>query len=173
MRLLLVGIGQEFRGDDAVGVEIVRRWQVEHPETAAQSSVQVELSGLPGLNLLTSFEDVDNAILVDAVISGGKPGSLYELAIADLANFGPGEASAHGWGVAETLALAEALGDGRMPKEVHILAMEVEDISPGSQLSPVVEAAIPAAIQRLETMVRTQLSVRATGKPSSKIGVAN
>ena len=173
MRLLIVGIGQAFRGDDAVGVEIVRCWQIEHPETAAQPSVQVELSGLPGLNLLTLFEDVDNAILVDAVISGGKPGSLYELTSADLANFGPGEASAHGWGVAETLALAETLGDERMPKEVHILAMEVEDVSPGSQLSPVVEAAIPAAIQRLESMVRAQISVPATGSASVKTAATN
>ena len=52
-----------MRGDDAAGLETVRMWQAQHPDTA--SRVKVEFSELPGLDILDLLEGVEAAIIVD------------------------------------------------------------------------------------------------------------
>src|SRR3972149_11531346 len=117
-KLLLIGLGQDLRGDDAAGLEVVKRWQAEYPETARDPELLVELAPLPGLSLLSFLECVEAAILVDAVHSGAVPGRLHILDSEDLASFGGDARSAHGWGVAETLMLGQDLHGEKMPKEI-------------------------------------------------------
>jgi hypothetical protein len=52
MNILVLGIGQSLRGDDAAGLEAVCLWQQTHPLTAQK--VQVEFTELPGLGLLAN-----------------------------------------------------------------------------------------------------------------------
>src|SRR3990172_10887228 len=137
-KLVVMGVGQELRGDDAVGIEIVRRWELEYPEKANLPDIQVEIAGLAGLDLLNLMEGMQAAILVDAVQSGAAPGSLHELGTEELASFEAGAGSAHGWGVAETLAMAEAVGNA-LPGKLLLLAVEAEDMSLGAGLSPAVQ----------------------------------
>jgi hydrogenase maturation protease len=109
MKLTVIGIGQTLRGDDAAGVEAVRRWQAAYPATASRKDVTVTLSELPGLALLDQLEGFDSAILVDAVQSSAEPGVIHRLTPHDLDAFGSGSGSAHGWGIAETLKLDRQL----------------------------------------------------------------
>ena len=103
----LIGIGQSLRGDDAAGLEAVRLWQAQYPQTAQK--LQVELSELPGLALLDRLDGMEAAILVDAVQSRATPGTIQRLGPEELAAFSTDAQSAHGWGVAETLALGRSL----------------------------------------------------------------
>lgn len=151
-RLLIIGMGQELRGDDAVGLEVVKRWQADHPETALDAEVVVELAPLPGLSLLSFLECVDAAVLVDAVQSGATPGSLHLLEGEDLASFGSDGRSAHGWGVAETLILGQDLYAEKMPKQIYMLAVEAESMELGSPMSAAVQAAVPAAALKLQEL---------------------
>jgi hydrogenase maturation protease len=151
-KLVVIGLGQELRGDDAVGIEIVRRWELEYPETANLPDLQVEIAGLAGLGLLNLMEGMPAAILVDAVQSGAAPGSLHELGPEELASFEAGAGSAHGWGVAETLAMAEALGNA-LPGRLLLLAVEAEYMSLGAGLSPAVQGVLPQAVERLQEKV--------------------
>ncbi len=157
MKLVVIGIGQRLRGDDAVGVEVVRRWEKQHPETAAHPEVHVEISELPGLQLLDLLAGAQAGILVDAVLSNATPGTLHHLTQDDLASFAEGAGSAHGWGVAETLALAETLGQDDLPAALVILGIEVGQSELGKGVSPAVQAAIPSAIQVLQDVVSTHL----------------
>ncbi|HEX7541063.1 MAG TPA: hydrogenase maturation protease, partial [Anaerolineales bacterium] len=77
MNILILGIGQSLRGDDAAGLEAVRLWQAQHPDSAAQ--VQVELYELPGLAMLDLLEGMDAAILVDAVQTSAPAGTVIRL----------------------------------------------------------------------------------------------
>ena len=151
-KLVVIGLGQELRGDDAVGIEIVRRWELEYPEKANLPDIQVEIAGLAGLDLLNLMEGMQAAILVDAVQSGAAPGSLHELGTEELASFEAGAGSAHGWGVAETLAMAEAVGNA-LPGKLLLLAVEAEDMSLGAGLSPAVQGVLPQAVERLQEKV--------------------
>jgi hydrogenase maturation protease len=151
-KLVVIGLGQELRGDDAVGIEVVRRWELEYPETANLPDLQVEIAGLAGLDLLNLMEGMQAAILVDAVQSGAAPGSLHELGPEELASFEAGAGSAHDWGVAETLAMAEALGNA-LPGRLLLLAVEAGDMSLGAGLSPAVQGVLPQAVERLQEQV--------------------
>lgn len=152
-RLLVCGLGQRHRGDDAVGLEAVAAWARAHPDLAEHPQVRVLLLESPGLALLEPLAQAEAALLVDAVRSGAPPGTLHHLSPAALAAFGAGSASAHGWGVAETLALAQALGRP-LPVVLHILGVAVACLELGAPLSDPVAAALPrvgAAITRWVT----------------------
>ncbi|MEX1248396.1 MAG: hydrogenase maturation protease [Anaerolineales bacterium] len=158
VRLLVLGLGQWLRGDDAIGLEVVRLWQVEYPETARRTDLVVESAPLPGLSLLSFLECVEAAILVDAMQSGMPAGTIKALERGDLAAFGSDAQSAHGWGIAETLAIAESLYDEKMPQRLVLLAVEAGTTGLGGALSPAVKEALPAAVKHLQELVLDILS---------------
>ncbi|HFC09125.1 MAG TPA: hydrogenase maturation protease [Chloroflexi bacterium] len=155
-RVVVCGLGQTLRGDDAVGLEAVRRWQASDRRTATHPAVAVHLLELPGLALLDVLEGARAALLVDAVVSGAPAGMLHHLPAARLEAFVAGATSAHGWGVAETLRLAHTLGRP-LPPVVEVLAIEAADLRLGASLSPAVAAALPAAVNAIAEWVRRQL----------------
>lgn len=148
--IVVIGIGQELRGDDGAGLAVVRRWQGRYPQTA--SRVRVEICPLPGLDLLNVWDGARVAIIVDAVLSGARPGSLRELGPGDLESFGPSARSAHGFGLAESLELAADLSVDELP-EIRILAITGAEFDLGTGLSPAVKRALPLAVDHLEEMI--------------------
>lgn len=159
-KLVIIGIGQMTRGDDAVGVQVVEAWCRQYAETAANPAVQVTFQPLPGLDLLDRISGYDRAILVDAVLGGAEvtPGKLFHLTPKDLASFTRGTGSAHGWGVAESLKLAETLGRKDMPGTIAILGIGGKQVEIGAALSPEVETALPKAVDALNQMVEDWLA---------------
>jgi hydrogenase maturation protease len=152
----IIGIGQSLRGDDAAGLVAVRFWQERYQSSIGRSNLQVELAELPGVGLLSLLEGTSLAILVDAVHSNSKPGTVHLLSSDQLDAFTSGSGSAHGWGVAETLSLGEKLMPTSLPEKIILVGIEAGDLSLGESLSPQVEQAIPEAarlIQQLATQV--------------------
>jgi hydrogenase maturation protease len=150
--ILVLGIGQSLRGDDDAGLEAVRLWQERYPETARR--VQVELSELPGLSLLDRLVGMDAAILVDAVHSSAKPGTLYRLGPDDLASFTPDAGSAHGWGVAETLQLGRKLYPSLVGCRITLIGIVGGKFEMGAGLSPQVQEALMEAATKIEKEVQ-------------------
>src|SRR5262245_23984623 len=110
-RILIAGIGNIFLGDDAFGVEVVRRLADRHlPE-----GVRAHDFGIRGFDLANALLDgYDAAILVDALARGEEPGTLYVLEPdVDL----PEDTTpipAHDLHPAQALRLVQAQG-GRLP----------------------------------------------------------
>jgi len=156
--LMVIGVGQSLRGDDAVGLEVVRRWQSTYPQTAQRPDVRVHLVELSGLALLDVLEGAQAALLVDAVRSPRHaPGTVLTLREADLQRFGAGAGSAHGIGVAEALALGRAL-DVALPDHLVVLGLVGETFDVGAGLSASVQCALPDAVERLQEQARWLLS---------------
>ncbi len=153
MRILVLGLGQSLRGDDAAGLEAVRRWQEKYPQTA--KLVRVETSELPGLGLLDLLNGVDAAILVDAVQSAAPAGTLLRVGPDDLASFAPDAQSAHGWGVAETLQLGRSIYPWLEAVHVTLIGIVGEQFEIGAGLSPRVRAALDGAAAMIESEVRS------------------
>lgn len=151
--IIVIGIGQSLRGDDAVGLTAVNRWQNDYPITSHDHQVKVETSELPGLSLLDLMEDYDAAVLVDAVRSGSPAGTLHILNADNPQAFGDGPGSAHGWGVAETLKLGRLLSPDRLPRNLILIGVEVGQIDLGQSLSLEVEHALSSASQWIEQQV--------------------
>ncbi len=157
MRMIVIGIGQTLRGDDAAGVEAVRRWQQAFPGTAGRPDVTVEFSELPSLGLLDLLEGFDAAVLVDAVQSTNLPGHVHRLSPEDLASFGTEARSAHGWGVAESIQLRQQLNPSGPEVRIRLIGIEAQQVELGKPLSDAVEDAMPLACQAIEDEVRALL----------------
>lgn len=75
-RLLIAGIGNVFKGDDAFGVEVIKRLA----DQAFPAQVDVVDFGINGIDLVYALLDqYDAALLFDTYHGEGAPGSLYVL----------------------------------------------------------------------------------------------
>lgn len=152
----IIGIGQSIRGDDAAGLAAVRLWQDTFIGHSNQANIQVELAEVPGIGLLTLLEGADVAILVDAVQSGAQPGTIHLVSEDQLDAFSSSSASAHGWGVAETLALGHQLTPENMPGKIYLIGIEAVDFAFGGPFTLPVEQALPQAARLIERLVTQQ-----------------
>jgi hydrogenase maturation protease len=149
----IIGIGQSLRGDDAAGLEAVRLWQERYQANIERLKLQVELTELPGIGLLNLLEGTRTVILVDAVHSNAKAGTIHLLSEDQLEAFSNGSGSAHGWGVAETLSLGRKVMPYTMPEVLLLIGIEAGDLSLGESLSPDVEMALPEVVHLIEQLV--------------------
>jgi hydrogenase maturation protease len=169
MKILVLGIGQSLRGDDAAGLEAVRLWQKQHPDSAGR--VHVELSELPGLGLLDQLDGMDAAILVDALHSDRAPGSLFCLRPDDLRAFTPETQSAHGWGVAETLEMGRSLVPALAKCRITLIGIAGSQFNLGAGLSPEVQAGLVEAAALIEKEVQGLNEAKGTRSAKSTRGI--
>jgi hydrogenase maturation protease len=86
--------------------------------------------------------------LVDAVSSGGEPGSIYRFDATARPLGAPfSRRGTHAFGVAETIELSRALG--RLPLQLIGYGIEGRSFGPGAGLSPEARRAVSSASARL------------------------
>jgi hydrogenase maturation protease len=160
MRTLVLGLGNEYAGDDAVGVLAARALRRE----LARDADVVE-SAASGLALLEVFVGYDRAVVVDSIRTGRSPaGTIVETGLAEL---GPVIApSLHQAGIPELAAVARRLGMG-FPDRTRVLAVEIAGPPVfGAPLSEPVAAAIaPLGRRVLEQVQRWASEDPAPGQP--------
>ena len=78
-QVLVLGVGNILFSDEAIGVRTV-----EHLQQCASLPGNVELmdGGTLGIRLMDAIMGCDLLIVVDAVLGGGEPGTLYRLAVS-------------------------------------------------------------------------------------------
>jgi hydrogenase maturation protease len=155
-RILVAGIGNIFLGDDAFGVEVIRRLS----RRVLPDYVRVVDYGIRGLDLAYALlDDCDLAILVDAAGRGEAPGTLYvlepELGDADVDASQPVLMEAHGMNPMRVLEMVSAMG-GR-PKRVLVVGCEPatlgDEFEGAMGLSAPVESAVDGAIAMVESLI--------------------
>jgi hydrogenase maturation protease len=154
-RILIAGIGNIFHGDDAFGVEVLRR--VLHRPLA--EGVHAVDFGIRGFDLgCALLEGYDAAILVDATTRGGPPGTLYVIE-PDLASLAGADLESglqgHTLSPARVLQWVQALG-GRMPP-LRLVGCEPAtfgtDDDPRMELSSPVAAAVDGALPVIQSLI--------------------
>ena len=154
----IIGIGQSLRGDDRAGQAAVRLWEKTCPESGSLPYISVDIVENPGIGLLNLIEGADSAILVDAVQSGASPGKIHHLREEDLTAFLAGADSAHGWGVAETLALGRKIDPENMPESIELIGIEIGQVELGERLSAEIKAALSEAARLIEEIVKIPMT---------------
>src|SRR4051812_23541932 len=71
---LLIGLGNNCRSDDSVGLRVARRLAPE-----AGTAFQVRESSGEGTSLISSWKCSDFVIVVDAIDRGGMPGLVRRM----------------------------------------------------------------------------------------------
>lgn len=156
--LLVIGCGNEWASDDAVGLRVIRSLK----ETAADrlpDGVELIEAGTPGLNLLDLWDGCDRAILVDAVRSGSPPGTVHCFEASLLPPRDAMPVSSHGVNIIDAVELARLLG--RLPRHLTVVGVEILSEAPfHTGLTPEVEAALPLACERVLEIAGRLLSER-------------
>lgn len=118
--MLVLGLGNPLLGDDSVGLQVVRRLR---PQLSDRPGVAVDEDYCGGLRLMERLVGFDRAILVDAVCSGGEPGTVRILSADALPT--RHSASAHDVDLPTALALGRKAG-AALPADQDIRLVTIE-----------------------------------------------
>lgn len=144
-RIRIIGVGNSDRGDDAAGPMTIAALR----DQAACASLDV-VSGEPG-GLVAAWSGANAAVVVDAA-KGGPVGRIHRLESDDpaiAAESAP--VSSHGAGLAQALALSEAIG--ATPPRLAIYLVSGARFGLGDPVSVEVAAAIPALAERIRAEI--------------------
>jgi hydrogenase maturation protease len=143
-KTLVLGIGNEIRGDDGVGVHVARRVATSLPPELAPS-VDVDEACTGGFDLVDYLRGYERAVIADAIqTEGGEPGTVYRFDAAALrltAHLG----HSHGVNLGGALAVLEGVGLGA-PRDVAVVAVEAAELNEFTEeMTPAVAAAVEEA----------------------------
>lgn len=141
-RRQIIGCGNLHRGDDAAGLLVAQRLR--------ELGVSAEEESGEALSLIESWKDSEEVILIDAVVTGAKPGTinLWDAGKAGIftADFAK-NTSTHGLGLAQAIELARSLN--RLPPKLLIYGIEGSRFEVGTPPAPGVVAAVETLAQQI------------------------
>jgi hydrogenase maturation protease len=139
---LVIGIGNADRGDDAVGLVVAR-----HVRDAAPPGVSVtELDG-DQLALLDAWDGAADVYVVDAICSGGEPGTVRRFDAAIPLGDGFQHRGTHLFSLADVIELARALH--RLPGRLTGYGIEGAAFELGAPLAEETEAVARAVAEEI------------------------
>jgi hydrogenase maturation protease len=144
---IVIGVGNESRGDDILGLLAARQLIAQTFE-----GVQiVEWQG-DGTELMHLWSGIERAIVLDTVNSGELPGTLYQFdATEQSIPFRFYSTTSHNFGVGEGIELARALGS--LPKQLLVLGVEGKQFELGAPLSPELQESVNTLVERVKELL--------------------
>jgi hydrogenase maturation protease len=147
-RVLVIGVGNEFRSDDGLGICIARELRHRVPE-----DVEVREESGEGTSLMQAWEGFSHVAIIDAVSSGAQSGVVHQYnAITEKVPKRIFNSSSHQFGVAEAIAMAGHLQ--RLPRTLLLYGIEGESFEPGIGLSEPVVKSVPDLLRKIENEIR-------------------
>lgn len=161
--ILIAGVGNIFMGDDAFGVEVVRRLA----NRKLPDGVRAVDFGIRGFDLgYALMEGRDVTILVDATPRGGEPGTIYTIEpdLTELDSLTEQEMTVepHGMNPMKVLAMVKSMGGDL--KRILVVGCEPATLGPEEGLmglSEPVAAAVEKAAAIVESLVSRIIGERA------------
>jgi hydrogenase maturation protease len=150
-RVVVIGVGNAVRGDDAVGLAVAARVRDRAPEGVSVVECEQEPT-----RLLDAWEGADVAVVVDAAASGTPPGTIHRFD----ASGAPLPArifrsSTHAFGVGDAVELGRALE--RLPAKVLVYGVEGAGFDAGAALSEPARGAVEDAAESILVDVKEVL----------------
>lgn len=149
MKTLVLGIGNPFLRDDAIGLRVAEALS----KRITDLDLSISSTSLSGRGLLDLLEGFDRVIFVDAIQTGGRPGAVSCLAPKDFV-------ARHNVPFLHNLDFFQTLTLGKLllpdfPAQVDIVAVEAEDtLTFREGLTPAVERAIPEAVDTVLSLLK-------------------
>jgi hydrogenase maturation protease len=143
--LIVIGVGNAWRGDDGAGLAVTRRLRELSPAGVEVREIEGDATALMDI-----WAGADRVVVVDAAQSGAPPGTVRHFDV--LAAALPARllrSSTHALGVPDAIELARALG--RLPATIDVYAIEGANFAAGDGLTPSVERAAEALAVALGT----------------------
>jgi hydrogenase maturation protease len=150
-RILVLGIGNLLNSDEGLGVHAVRALQERG--LTSDAGIRMVDGGTLGLNLLPLVEECTHLLLLDCVDAGAPGGTQVELDKEHIPLYAGLKMSQHQTTFQEVLALA-AIRDS-FPERLRLVGIQPVSLEIGTQLSPEVAAAMPAMLDRAESILHS------------------
>lgn len=145
---MIIGIGNVYRSDDAIGISIARRLNQISDKTFSV----IEQSG-EGTALMDSWREYETVFVIDAVCSGSQAGTIFRIDATNQSvpkrffNY-----STHAFSLAEAVELARVLQ--QLPHRLTIYGIEGKNFSAGTEISPEIKTASDELIQKLISEIK-------------------
>jgi len=137
----VIGVGNTILSDEGIGVHAARLLQTD---PRVPPGVTILDGGTIGLELIPYASDASRVLLLDAMDSGKRPGTLARMTGKDLLGTTAGW-SAHQLGVADLISALFLMSSGA--QEIVMLGVQPANTDWGTVLSPAVEAALEPLVQ--------------------------
>ncbi|MDR1264847.1 MAG: hydrogenase maturation protease [Propionibacteriaceae bacterium] len=144
--LTVLAVGNSIMGDDGVGLELLAALRVARPDPR----IDYVEGGVGGLELLPVVQDCRRLLILDAV-TGGEPGTVRQLEGDQVPRLLQSKLSPHQVGLLDVLSAARLLR--QEPEALAVVGVAPQSVELRLGLSPVVAAAVPAAVARAAAVV--------------------
>jgi hydrogenase maturation protease len=153
MHPLVIGVGNNMRGDDGVGRLVARLVR----ERGVLADV-IESAG-EGTALMESWSGRDVVLIVDALRSGAVPGTVRRIdAGSESIPAFVSTRSSHAFGVREGIELSRSLGT--LPSRLTLFLIEGQSFETGAEMSAPVRRSAGDVVERI--MLELHEAIRST-----------
>jgi hydrogenase maturation protease len=146
---LVIGVGNDLRGDDGVGRLVAQR-----VAALGMPGVRVVETNGEAISLIDLWSGEDRIVLVDAAGTGATAGTIvrFDASRDPLPSRAIGRTS-HSFGVAEAIELSRSLGT--LPARVIVFGIEGQTFETGAELSEPVRRSAEDVVRRIKEEIRS------------------
>ncbi len=129
-KIIVLGLGNILLSDEGVGVKVVQELteKYEFPQT-----VEIVDGAVGAFSLLPYIESAKKLLVIDAVLGGEPPGTIYKLKDEDILHQIMEKISLHEVSFSDILNLAKLKGN--YPEEIVIIGIEPKSLEMSLELS--------------------------------------
>lgn len=144
--MIVIGVGNPTRGDDAAGWAVVDRL-----ETVPERTFELVRSSGDAAAIISAWEGFAGVILVDAIRSAGPPGGVRTIDLLTTPVPELTTTSTHGFGTAAAIELARALK--ALPSRLVLVGVVASSFEHGAPLSEAVTVGVDHAVMTVLQIV--------------------
>ncbi len=148
-RIVILGVGNPLMGDDGFGLAALDRLR---QDWLLPDRIELVDGGTWGMQLLPVFEEAEEILILDAIEAHLPAGSPVELEKEELPRLFRLRVSPHHVDLEDVLALLAFRGT--QPPRIRAMGVNPGLVDWGMGLSPAVDAAIPAFLDRVADYLR-------------------
>ena len=152
--LLVLGVGNILMMDEGIGVHAVHEL-IKEKEKWPEYQVDFIDGGTFTQDIFYLFMEFEKILVLDIVMAGNPPGTIYRLSEADLRHNQKQTLSLHDIDLLDSLSMAE-LASGKKAN-LQILGIEPEKVDWGTTLTPTLKEKFPYYVTLARQEVNTLL----------------
>ena len=150
---IIIGIGNEFRGDDSAGIQVVRLLRA-----SAVSQVEIIEHDGEGIDLIHAWDGYSRVIVIDAVVCDDPVGTVRRIRVTrDTLQLAEYRCSSHRFALPDAVKLAATLD--MLPESLIVFGIAGNHFDFGSKPSSAVSEAIVETVE----LVLKEVSQVSTG----------
>ncbi|NLI15282.1 MAG: hydrogenase maturation protease [candidate division Zixibacteria bacterium] len=151
--IIIIGIGNEFRGDDGAGLVAAELLKAENI-----AGVEIKQESGEGAILMECWQGYHTAIILDAARSGANPGTIhrYEIQQQPLPRSLFNSCSSHAFSLVEAIEMGKLLN--KLPRRLIVYGIEGKFFGMRLGLSPEIQEAIHNLIRQIKNELSSSVS---------------